>query len=165
MKLKKRLKARFARAVYNAAPNNDIPPEVPIGRNLRTPHGGLGIVINSLTTIGDNVSIFPNVVIGRFDANLRGAEESTFESIVIEDDVIIYANAVVVGGAGVTRIARGTIVGAGSVVLGSTGEGEVWAGNPAKCVSMRSRLDPNWTEADEREHPPAEFGEEAKMQN
>lgn len=34
-------------------------------------------------------------------------------------------------------IGKGTVIGANSVLLSSTGENEIWAGVPAKCVGKR----------------------------
>ena len=51
---------------------------------------------------------------------------------------MLFPGCKVLGGAGITRIGRGTIVGANAVVLGSTGEDEIWAGNPARCVGRRT---------------------------
>jgi serine O-acetyltransferase len=40
---------------------------------------------------------------------------------------------------GVLRVGRGTMVGANAVLLESTGEDEIWAGIPARCVGKRAR--------------------------
>lgn len=125
------------RRLSQALPHADIPASVKLGAGFTLQHGGIGVVVNGHTTIGDRVHVFPNVVIGRYDAELRSINESRFEHIVIEDDVIIYANAVVLGGPGVTTIGRGAVIGAGAVVTGSVGPGEVWTGNPATFQKMR----------------------------
>ena len=39
--------------------------------------------------------------------------------------------------AGTLRVARGTILGANAVLLDSTGEDEIWAGIPARCLGYR----------------------------
>jgi serine O-acetyltransferase len=44
---------------------------------------------------------------------------------------------------GVLRVGRGTVLGANAVLLESTGEGEVWAGLPAKKAGPRE----GWKEA------------------
>jgi serine O-acetyltransferase len=113
-----------------------IPPEVQIGRGLTLKHRGLGVVVNKRTVIGDHVTIYHGVTIGRKDA-LVPAEESDFEQIVIGDHAVLFPGAVVLGGAGVTRIGTGAVIGANAVVLGSVGDGEIWAGNPARRVGLR----------------------------
>ena len=50
---------------------------------------------------------------------------------VLEDDVLIGANAVVVEG---VRIGKGAVVGAGSIVLNDVPAGAVVAGNPARII-------------------------------
>ena len=52
----------------------------------------------------------------------------------VEDDVSVGHAAVLHG----CTVGSGTIVGANAVVLGSTGENEIWAGNPARCVGRRT---------------------------
>ena len=41
---------------------------------------------------------------------------------------------------GILRVRQGTVIGANSVLLESTGEDEIWVGIPAKCIGRR---DPN----------------------
>lgn len=114
----------------------EIPRTVPIGRDFELVHGGVGVVVHSHSVIGNRVKIYPGVTLGRADIH-RPAAQSQFEGIVIEDDVILAAGAKVLGKAGVLRVGRGTIVGANAVLLESTGEGEVWAGIPAKRIGLR----------------------------
>ena len=116
---------------------SDIPRMVPIGRNFRLPHWGLGVVIHNLTTIGDRVSVFSGVTIGRADAYRK--TESKFEGVIIEDDVVLSTGCKVMCKEGLLRVGRGTIVGANAVLLQSTGEWEVWVGVPARCVGSRNR--------------------------
>ena len=58
--------------------------------------------------------------------------------IVIEDDVWIGANTVLLDG---TRIGRGAVVGAGSVVRGALPAYSISAGNPAKVLKWRKKPD------------------------
>ncbi len=53
------------------------------------------------------------------------------EEVIIEDDVLISANAIVLKG---VRIGRGAIVGAGSVVTKDVAPYTIVAGNPAKLI-------------------------------
>ena len=73
---------------------------------------------------------------GRADIH-RPMAQSRFEGIVIEDDVILCPGAKVLCKQGVLRVGRGTVVGANAVLLQSTGENEIWAGGPARCIGQR----------------------------
>jgi serine O-acetyltransferase len=94
------------------------------------------VVIHSKAKIGARVKIYPGVTVGRADI-YRPAEESKFEGVVIEDDVILAPGAKVLCKEGILRVGRGTVIGANAVLLQSTGEGEVWAGAPARCLGKR----------------------------
>jgi serine O-acetyltransferase len=56
---------------------------------------------------------------------------------VLEDDVILAPGAKVLCKEGLLVVRRGTVVGANAVLLESTGEWEIWAGMPARCVGQR----------------------------
>ncbi len=114
----------------------EIPNSVIIGENFELAHGGFGVVIHPKSVIGDRVKIYPGVTLGRADVHLP-IELSNFESIVIEDDVILASGAKVLCKKGVLRVRRGTVIGANSVLLTSTGENEMWAGIPAKKIGER----------------------------
>lgn len=114
----------------------EFPRSVLVGRQLTIEHGGFGIVIHSRSVIGDRVKIYPGVTLGRADI-YRPQSESQFERIVIEDDVILAPGSKVLGKQGALRVGRGTVVGANAVLLQSTGEGEIWAGVPARRIGRR----------------------------
>lgn len=116
----------------------EIPRSVAIGRDFELAHGGVGVVIHSRATIGDRVKIYPGVTLGRADIHLP-IEQSRFEGIVVEDDVILSPGAKVLCKEGVLRVRRGSIVGANAVLLESTGEEEIWVGVPARCIGKRER--------------------------
>ncbi len=116
----------------------EIPRSVAVGRDFELAHGGVGVVIHSRATIGDRVKIYPGVTLGRADIHLP-IEQSRFEGIVVEDDVILSPGAKVLCKEGVLRVRRGSIVGANAVLLESTGEEEIWAGVPARCIGKRER--------------------------
>ena len=114
----------------------ELPVGVPVGRNFELAHGGVGVVIHSRAAIGDRVKIYPGVTLGRADI-YRPMENSSFERIVIEDDVILSPGAKVLCKQGELRVRRGSVVGANAVLTRSTGEGELWAGIPARCIGKR----------------------------
>jgi serine O-acetyltransferase len=114
----------------------EIPRAVRIGRDFLLLHGGFGVVIHPRTVIGDRVRIYPGVTLGRADVQ-RPIERSAFQGFEVGDDVILASGAKVLCKEGVLRIGRGTIVAANAVLLESTGEDEVWAGIPARCVGKR----------------------------
>lgn len=114
----------------------EIPRSVPIGEGFELAHGGVGVVIHSHAVIGARVKIYPGVTVGRADIHLP-RERSKFTGIVIEDDVILSPGAKVLCKEGTLRVARGTLVGANAVLLQSTGENEIWAGVPARCIGQR----------------------------
>lgn len=114
----------------------EIPRRVSIGDNLELAHGGFGVVIHPSTTIGRRVKIYPGVTLGRADI-YRPSAQSGFKGIVVEDDVILCSGAKVLCKEGILRIGRRSVIGANAVLLVSTGENEIWAGIPARCVGMR----------------------------
>jgi len=116
----------------------EIPRSVKVGKGFELAHGGFGVVVHSRTTIGERVKIYPGVGLGRSDI-YRPIQQSRFEGVVIEDDVILSPGAKVLCKEGVLRVGRGTVVGANAVLLQSTGEWEIWAGMPAKLVGYRDQ--------------------------
>ena len=114
----------------------EVPVSVAIGPGFLLHHGGAGVVIHPKTVIGARVGIYPGVTLGRADV-FRPASQSKFEGIIIEDDVILGAGAKILCENGILRVGRGTVIGANAVLLGSTGENEIWAGIPAKKVGIR----------------------------
>ena len=114
----------------------EIPRSVELGKEFILVHGGFGVVIHPNTTIGDGVKIYPGVTLGRADIHLP-IEESPFEGLFVEDEVILSPGAKVLGSEGILRIGKRTIVGANAVLLKSTKPGEIWAGVPAKRVGHR----------------------------
>jgi len=95
--------------------------------------------------IGNNVLISHNVVISSSSHNLTNPRivatktESTFNPVLISDNVFIGANSTILMG---TTIKEGAIIGAGSVITENTtiGENEIWYGNPAKLQKSRTSL-------------------------
>lgn len=121
------------------ARGTDIPRSVQIGARTRFRHGASGVVVHRLTRIGDRVNIFHRVTFGRADIWNPIAD---FAGFIVEDDVIIGAGAAVISrGPEPLVLGRGSVIGANSVVLESTGPWEIWAGVPARKVGMRPPKD------------------------
>jgi serine O-acetyltransferase len=114
----------------------EIPCTVEIGPGFLLHHGGMGVVIHPKSVIGTRVSIYPGVTLGRADV-YRPASASRFEGIVVGDEVILGSGAKILCAEGILRLGRGTVVGANAVLTESTGEGEIWAGIPARKIGMR----------------------------
>ncbi len=86
----------------------DIHPGASIGKSFFIDHG-TGIVIGETTLIGDNVKIYQGVTLGAL--NVSKDKASTKRHPTIEDNVIIYSGATILGG--------DTIVGHDSVIGGN----------------------------------------------
>jgi len=120
----------------------EIPVSVKIGAGFELAHGGFGVVIHPQTVIGAHVKVYPGVTLGRADI-YRPISASAFEGILVEDDVILAPGAKVLCKHGVLRLGRGSVVGANAVLLESTGDGEIWAGVPARCIGHRDGYEPH----------------------
>ena len=103
---------------------SEIPVSVPIGPDFILEHGGHGVVIHSRSKIGAGV-------------------HSRFEGIEIGDDVILSPGCKILCKEGILRVGRGTVIGANAVLLESTGEDEIWAGAPARCIGKRPGIGDN----------------------
>ena len=86
----------------------DIHPGATIGRAIAIDHG-TGIVIGETSVIGDRVRLYQGVTLGAL--SVRKSLASTRRHPTIEDDVVIYANATILGG--------DTVVGHSSVIGGN----------------------------------------------
>ena len=121
--------------LYCSLSNAEIPSSVRIGDNVRFPHGVKGIILHPCTTIEDNVTIFHQVTCGR--ADLYGiapnVAKSVFKGIILKEGCILCVGAKVLGKDEII-VGKNTIVAANAVLTQSTGDYEVWAGVPAKCV-------------------------------
>ena len=96
-----------------------------IGKGFNIQHG-FGIVIGPRFKIGDNFVIHQGVTLGQKNTN------SPDETITIGNNVIIFANASILGDITIGDNAR---VGANSVVLKNIEADAVYAGVPAKRIS------------------------------
>lgn len=116
----------------------EVPSEVSIGPDLVIHHHGFGLVVHPRTVIGARVHLFHNVTVGvGRDRIWEPRSDWDLGPLVIEDDAWLCAGATVLAGEGELRVARGTVVGANSVLRESTGPWEIWAGAPARCVGKR----------------------------
>jgi serine O-acetyltransferase len=89
----------------------DIHPGATVGESFFIDHG-TGIVVGETTLIGNRVRIYQGVTLGALSVRDRGRTDkpnAKKRHPTIEDDVIIYANATILGGN--TVIGRGAVVG------------------------------------------------------
>ena len=89
----------------------DINPGASIGEYFFIDHG-TGIVIGETAIIGNNVKIYQGVTIGALSTRKGQALAGKKRHPTIEDNVIIYANATILGG--------NTVVGKNATVAGNT---------------------------------------------
>ncbi|CAI8796512.1 serine O-acetyltransferase EpsC [Chryseobacterium sp. CH21] len=84
----------------------DIHPGATIGKSFFIDHG-TGIVIGETTIIGNNVKIYQGVTLGALNVSKEKAHQKRHPNI--EDDVIIYSGATILGGE--TTIGRESVIG------------------------------------------------------
>ncbi len=88
----------------------------------------MGAVLGGRATVGDHCHVGAGAV-------LAGViEPASATPVIVEDDVLIGANAVVIEG---VHIGRGAVVAAGAVVIEDVPENAVVAGCPAKVIKMK----------------------------
>ena len=94
----------------------DIHPGATIGRNFFIDHG-TGIVVGETSVIGDNVKIYQGVTIGALST--RGGQKLSGKKRhpTIEDNVVIYAGASILGGD--TVIGRNAVIGGNTFITSS----------------------------------------------
>ena len=132
----KKLKARIE-------PGAIIRDRVKIGENVVVM---MGAVINIGAEIGDNTMIDMNAVLGAratvgknahvgAGAVLAGVlEPPSATPVILEDGVLVGANAVVLEG---VRVGKNSVVAAGAIVTEDVPEGVVVAGAPAKVIKSK----------------------------
>jgi serine O-acetyltransferase len=89
----------------------DIHPGTRIGSRFFIDHG-TGVVIGGTAIIGNNVKLYQGVTLGAFSFDKDGTGNlvrNTKRHPTIEDDVVIYAGATILGGE--TVIGRGSVIG------------------------------------------------------
>ena len=104
------LVARIIAEIAHSATGIDIHPGATIGGSFFVDHG-TGVVIGETAIIGERVRIYQNVTLGakRFPTGENGAlEKGLARHPIVEDDVVIYAGATLLGR---ITVGRGSIVG------------------------------------------------------
>jgi serine O-acetyltransferase len=106
----------------------DIHPGAEIGARFFIDHG-TGVVIGETSSIGDNVKIYQGVTLGALSVHRRLAGSKRHPTL--EDDVVVYAGATVLGGE--TVIGRGAVVGGNAFIIQSVAPGaRVVGGSPSE---------------------------------
>jgi serine O-acetyltransferase len=115
----------------------DIHPGARIGESFFIDHG-TGVVVGETTDIGANVKIYQGVTLGAlsFKKDERGRLiRGTKRHPTIEDDVVIYAGATILGGD--TVIGRGAVIGGNTWVTHS-----IAPGSKVLTIASEQRIEP-----------------------
>ncbi len=113
----------------------DIHPGATIGKRFVIDHG-TGVVIGETTVIGNGVKIYQGVTLGALVVQKNLSNKKRHPTL--EDDVVVYANATILGGE--------TVVGRGSVIAGNA-----WLTQsvpPQSVVTRRSEVRHRTSDAD-----------------
>ena len=111
----------------------DINPSAEIGDAFFIDHGS-GVVIGATAEIGNRVKIYQGATLGArsFEVDEHGNPVKRVKRHpTVEDDVIIYANAIILGGD--TVVGKGSVIGSGACLAESVPPGSV-------VVSVRPEL-------------------------
>ncbi|CAH1001716.1 hypothetical protein LEM8419_02622 [Neolewinella maritima] len=119
------LLARMLSEIAHSKTGIEIHPAAQIGRRFCIDHG-TGVVIGETVHIGDDVKMYQGVTLGALSVKKEMAR--TKRHPTIEDRVVIYAGATILGG--------DTVIGADSIIGGNT-----WI---VKSVAVGSRIYYDW---------------------
>lgn len=103
----------------------DISYRVEIGSGFQIFHGASSSIVSPSAILGKNVTLRQNTTIGA-----KGFDGEA-DSPIIEDDVTIGPNSCIIGK---IIIGKGSVIGAGSVVVKDVPPYSVVVGNPAKVI-------------------------------
>lgn len=107
-----------------------------VGAGIAITHGW-GLVVNPGAKIGNNVTLFHGVTLGRRDRISPDGNRQT-EHPVIEDEVWIGPHAIIVGG---VTIGRGSRIAGGAFVTESVPPYSIVSGNPSTIVKANCTPD------------------------
>lgn len=116
----------------------DLPWGMQVGAGFALTHGW-GLVVTPGARLGNNVTLFHGVTLGRRDRIARDGTRST-EYPVLEDEVWVGPHAIIVGG---VTIGRGSRIAGGAFVTESVPAYSVVSGNPAAIVKSNCTPDVN----------------------
>ena len=109
-------------------PGAIIREKVEIGEGAVIMMGDMGAVLGGRATVGDDCHIGAGAVLAGV------VEPASATPVVVEDGVLVGANAVVIEG---VRIGAGAVVAAGAVVTENVPPNAVVAGTPARIIKMK----------------------------
>ena len=104
---------------------------------------GAGTMIDMGAVLGGRAIVGKRCHIGAGTVLAGVVEPPSAQPVVIEDDVVIGANAVVIEG---VRVGAGAVVAAGAVVIGDVEPGVVVAGVPARVIKRKDERTASKTE-------------------
>jgi serine O-acetyltransferase len=134
-----RIALRVLRLLHRVATHRaamDFSWHTEVGAGLALTHGW-GLVINSGAKIGNNVTLFHGVTLGRRDRISPDGERSS-DYPVLEDEVWVGPHAIIVGG---VTIGRGSRIAGGAFVTESVPAYSVVSGNPSVIVKSQCMPD------------------------
>lgn len=99
---------------------------------------GEGTMVDMNATLGGRATTGKNVHVGAGSVLAGVIEPPSASPVIIEDDVLIGANAVILEG---VRVGKGAIVAAGAIVTEDVPEGAVVAGTPARVIKQTSEVE------------------------
>lgn len=124
------LVARLVSEIANTRTGIDIHPGATIGPGFFIDHG-TGVVIGETAIIGANVRLYQHVTLGARRLPIEGsgsARERYARHPIVEDDVVIYAGATILGA---VRIGAGATIGGNVWVTGDVAPGALVMQPPA----------------------------------